>query len=121
MRSVTSPLIILSSRQALLRWFDHLNDERIAISDTGFINDQLVYQWIKYFRRATRDSVGPYRLLLCDGFGSHLTYEVVKFCEKNRILLFFLPAHSSYLLEPLDVGVFHIYKHPDEGYTHLGR
>lgn len=54
---------------------------------------------------------GVYRLLLCDRFGSHLTYEFVKFCEDHRIILFFLPPHSSHILQPLDVGVFSVYKH----------
>jgi hypothetical protein len=50
-------------------------------------------------------------MLLCDGYGSHLTYEFIQFCEKQRIVLFFIPPHSSHLLQPLDVGVFHVYKH----------
>lgn len=78
--SVISPLIVLSSRQALLRWFDHINDERVAISDSGFANDLLIYQWIQHFYRATAaNTVGVYRLLLCDGFGSHLTREFISF------------------------------------------
>ncbi|KAJ5543881.1 hypothetical protein N7513_003454 [Penicillium frequentans] len=36
---------------------------------------------------------------------------MVKFCEENGILLFFLPPHTSHLLQPLDVGVFNVYKH----------
>lgn len=50
-------------------------------------------------------------MLLCDQFGSHLTYEFVKYCEDHKIILFFLPPHSSHLLQPLDVGVFSAYKH----------
>lgn len=56
MGSVISPLIILSSRQALLRWFDHIDDERITVSDTDFANDLLIYQWIQYFHQATKGS-----------------------------------------------------------------
>lgn len=33
------------------------------------------------------------------------------FCEKNEIILFLLPPHTSHLLQPLDVGVFHAFKH----------
>ena len=36
---------------------------------------------------------------------------MLQFCEKHHILLFFLPLHTSHLLQPLDVGVFNIYKH----------
>lgn len=110
---VTPPLIILSSRQLLLRWFDLTkHDERLAVTDTGYINDILAYQWIQRFHKSTKDRrTGVYRLLLCDRFGSHLKYEFVKFCENTRIILFFLPPHSSHILRPLGVYVFGVYKH----------
>lgn len=50
-------------------------------------------------------------MLICDQFGSHLTYDFVKYCEDHKIIPFFLPPHSSHLLQPLDVGVFSAYKH----------
>jgi hypothetical protein len=76
------------------------------------MNDLLCYQWIQHFHLATRGkTVGTHRLLLCDGYGSHLTYELVKFCEEKDIILFFLPPKTSHYLQPLDVGVFHAYKH----------
>jgi hypothetical protein len=110
---VIPPVIIFSARQVLLRWFNHLqHDERVAVTDSGYINDQLAYQWIQHFHKSTKDQTkGVYRLLICDRFGSHLTYEFVRFCEINRIILFFLPPHSSHILQPLDVGVFSVYKH----------
>ncbi|KAJ5104254.1 hypothetical protein N7532_004783 [Penicillium argentinense] len=48
------PLIILSGRQALLRWFEGLHgDEHIAVTDTGYMNDVLAYQWIQLFHKWT--------------------------------------------------------------------
>jgi hypothetical protein len=107
------PLIILSGRQALLRWFEGLDsDEHIAVTDTGYMNDVLAYQWIQLFHKWTIGRTkGAKRLVLCDRFGSHLTRQFIKFCEKNNIILFFLLAHSSHILQPLDVGVFNVYKH----------
>ncbi|KAJ5543815.1 hypothetical protein N7513_003398 [Penicillium frequentans] len=108
----TPPLIILNARQLRNRWFEDLIDERIAVTDSGYINDLLAYQWIQLFEKSTRlRTKGIWRMLICDGFGSHLTYEFIKFCEDKKILLFFLPPHTSHLLRPLDVGVFNVYKH----------
>ena len=45
-------------------------------------------------------------VLLVDGRSSHIDIEVSKFCSENQILLYCLPAHSSHLLQPLDVGFF---------------
>lgn len=49
---------------------------------------------------------GEWRLLIFDGFESHLHLELVEFCLDNKIIPFCLPAHTSHVLQPLDVGVF---------------
>lgn len=45
-------------------------------------------------------------MLICDGFESHLSINVVEFCLDKKIIPFCLPAHTSHVLQPLDVGVF---------------
>jgi hypothetical protein len=47
-----------------------------------------------------------YRLLIFDGHGSHITKPFIKYCHHHRILLFILPPHSTYTLQPLDVVCF---------------
>ncbi|KAJ5121184.1 uncharacterized protein N7515_009145 [Penicillium bovifimosum] len=107
------PLIILSAKQALLRWFDAIQeDEHITVTDTGYFNDTLAYQWIQLFHKWTIGrTLGPKRLVICDRFGSYLTRQFVHFCEEKNIILFFLLSHTSHILQPLDVGVFSVYKH----------
>ena len=46
------------------------------------------------------------RVLICDGFGTHKTLEVLEFCFENDILLCRLPPHTSHKLQPCGVGVF---------------
>src|SRR6218665_891077 len=46
------------------------------------------------------------KLLIFDGHNSHLSSQVVKLALENNTELFCLPAHSSSILQPLDVGVF---------------
>jgi len=43
---------------------------------------------------------------LLDGHESHANYSFLDFAWKYRILVQVLPAHSSYLTQPLDVGLF---------------
>lgn len=108
------PFIIFPGKCILAGWFDVCDepDYIIGVSDSGYINDILAFQWIQHFEHHTRRRMlGVKRLLLCDGYGSHMTYEFIDFCEKNNILLYFLPPHTSHILQPLDVGVFHAYKH----------
>jgi hypothetical protein len=44
------------------------------------------------------------RVLICDGFGTHETLEIIEFCFENNILLCCLPSHTSHKLQPCDVA-----------------
>jgi hypothetical protein len=110
---VIPPFIILSAKCILQSWFNNTEiGNWIGVTETGYINDLIAYQWVQHFHHITKHRVkGTHRLLLCDGFGSHMTYEFVRFCEDHQIIIFFLIPHTSHILQPLDVGVFHAYKH----------
>jgi hypothetical protein len=45
-------------------------------------------------------------VLICDGFRTHETIEVLEFCLENNIILCRLPSHTSHKLQPCDVGPF---------------
>ena len=45
-----------------------------------------------------------HRLLILNGHGSHGTPEFDAFCKEKNIITLCIPAHSSHLLQPLDVG-----------------
>ena len=49
-------------------------------------------------------------LLILDGHASHVTINVIKLAHENNIHLLCLPAHTSHILQPLDVGVFYSFK-----------
>ena len=45
-------------------------------------------------------------MLLVDGHKAHVTQEVIEAATRNRGSIFSLPAHSSHLLQPLDLSLF---------------
>jgi hypothetical protein len=49
---------------------------------------------------------GKPRVLICDGFRTHKTLEILEFCFKNNIVLRRLPSHTSHKIQPCDVSVF---------------
>lgn len=49
---------------------------------------------------------GKPRVLICDGFGTHETLEILEFCLANNLILCRLPSHTSHKLQPCDVGPF---------------
>jgi len=64
-------------------------------------------QWLeRNFEPYTRSADGDdeYRLLTYDGHESHITYEFIEYAYAHQINCF--PAHSTHLLQPLDVVSF---------------
>ncbi|EEA24638.1 pogo transposable element, putative [Talaromyces marneffei ATCC 18224] len=112
---IVPPLIIFKSRHNQAKWYtDPIlpPDWSITHSPKGWTSDELGLQWLeKIFEPFTRPlTVGAYRLLILDGHSSHLTPEFNRACEKSNIITCCLPAYSSHILQPLDVGVFSVLK-----------
>jgi hypothetical protein len=62
---------------------------------------------LKHFDQHTKaGQVGAYRLLILDGHESHLNQDSKDYCLGNNILMLCMPAHSSHILQPLDVVLF---------------
>jgi hypothetical protein len=114
------PLIILEGKIHLEYWYQNqygIQDWRVAVSDNGWTNDALGYEWIKHFDQFTRHrTVGTYRLLILDGHSSHATPEFDTFCTENNIITECLPPHTSHILQPLDIACFSPLK---TAYSHL--
>jgi hypothetical protein len=93
-------------------WLQDFNPELyscfFASSASGWTNDDLGYAWLtNIFDRETKDKARRgWRLLILDDHGSHLTMKYINYCDTNRILLITYPPYSTYLLQPLDVGIF---------------
>lgn len=49
---------------------------------------------------------GQPRILISDGFETHESHDVLKFCLENNIIPCRLPSHTSHKLQPCDVSVF---------------
>ncbi|KAF5847260.1 hypothetical protein GGP41_003557 [Bipolaris sorokiniana] len=79
-----------------------------ACSDTGYTDSYISLQWLqRTFDPETKERAGGKpRVLVCDGFGTHETLEVLEFCFANNIVLCRLPSHTSHKLQPCDVAVF---------------
>jgi hypothetical protein len=107
------PCLIFKGKVYIEAWFDDLpRDWRFEVSDNGWTTDEISLRWLqKLFIPSTNSRVrGQYRLLILDGHGSHLTPQFDRICAENNIIPLCMPAHSSHLLQPLDVGCFAVLK-----------
>ncbi|KYG41993.1 hypothetical protein M433DRAFT_147180 [Acidomyces richmondensis BFW] len=79
-----------------------------ACSESGYTDSKISLEWLKrVFDPQTKEQAqGEKRVLICDGFGTHETVEILEFCFDNNILLCRLPSHISHKLQPCDISVF---------------
>jgi hypothetical protein len=76
-------------------------------TEKGWISDEVALAWLQHtFIPETSTTPQRPRLLIVDGHGSHETDDFMWNCYYHNIHLLFLPAHTSHVLQPLDVGVF---------------
>jgi len=82
------------------------DDTRYNCSPSGWMESQQFVEWFeKTFIMSTNHLEGN-KLLIFDGHSSHISTKVVNLAVANNIELLCLPAHTSSILQPLDVGVF---------------
>ncbi len=72
------------------------------------MDGELFYSWALNFTEETAflRRGGQKLLLVFDGYAGHLTFRTLNHLKTNGIIVAGLPAHTSHVLQPLDVGVF---------------
>jgi hypothetical protein len=104
------PFIIGAGQYHLANWYQEAtlpDGWVIATSQNGWTDNELGLEWLKHFDRSTSKRTNSrYRLLILDGHESHHSADFERYCEANKIITLCMPAHSSHLLQPLDVGCF---------------
>ena len=105
------PLIIFKGENFQTGWIpnDMNTTWNWSCNTKGWTCDKIAKAWIKkVFEPVTRAKVtnGEKRVLICDGHGSHVSADFVRYCLDAGIILLLMPPHSSHLCQPLDVGVF---------------
>ena len=110
-----APMIILPGVEHQARFYTETSIENktlVALTDTGYTNDELSLKWLEHFDKMTNARrMGTYRLLLLDGHGSHTTKQFLQYCHDRKIICYRLLPHTTHLMQPLDVVVFQPYKH----------
>ena len=108
-RQVIPPFIIFAGKYYLSTQYqeDIPRDQAIVVSDNGWTTNELGVAWLQHFIAYTKDRrVGAQQLLIIDGHESHNSLEFQVICKENKIYTLYMPPHSLYLLQPLNVGCF---------------
>ena len=79
------------------------------VSETGWSNSVIFRRryienhLLKYLHERSKDN--PV-LILYDGHRSHVNISLINWAQTENLILFILPAHTSHVLQPLDIGCF---------------
>ena len=108
-----NPLVIFKAKSIQEQWFkkDFLAKYpswHVTFSENGWTSNDIALEWLEkvFLPQTEPDSVADARLLIVDGHGSHTSDEFMTICYLNNVHLLFLPAHTSHVLQPLDLGCF---------------
>lgn len=108
------PLVIFRGVNVWTSWIPSEEEEQYkgmtyTASQNGWMTSEI---FRKYFTTTFLQHVGDKRpiLVIYDGHASHLDNSVIEFARNENIHILKLPAHSSHLLQPLDLAVFRSFK-----------
>ena len=108
------PFLVVQGVNHLANWYTESGlpyDWAIKPTSNGWTDNETGLEWLKHFDKHTaRTAKGPYRMLVLDGHESHDSADFQSYCKSNNIIPLCLPAHSSHLTQPLDVGCFSVLK-----------
>lgn len=111
---VLPPFLILQGVNHLAPWYTECglpNTWMIKTSANGWTTNDTALEWIQHFDKYTAGRrQGGFRMIVLDGHESHLSAQFEDFCKEKNIITLCLPAHSSHLTQPLDVGCFSVLK-----------
>ena len=78
-----------------------------TVSDSGWSNSSILKMYLQdHFMKYIQREAGEPILLLYDGHTSHVSLSVLQWARENNIIILILPAHTSHVIQPLDVGCF---------------
>jgi hypothetical protein len=106
-------MVIFKGKSLQTTWFPSrlVPDWIYTTSENGWTAKVIGLEWLRriYIPETTPD-LGRHRMLILDGHGSHINIEFMWMCRQHRIHVLYLPAHSSHLLQPLDLAPFSVVK-----------
>jgi hypothetical protein len=108
------PFVLVKGVNHLANWYSETDlplDWVIKPTSNGWTDNETGLEWLKHFDKHTYGHTkGGYRMLVLDGHDSHISAEFDEYCKAHNIVPIGLPAHSSHLTQPLDVGCFNALK-----------
>lgn len=111
---VLPPFLLVQGKNHLASWYTECDLPPTWIikpTANGWTDNNTALEWIQHFNKHTLvRRKGAWRMIVLDGHESHQSAQFEEYCKEHKIITICLPAHSSHLTQPLDVGCFSVLK-----------
>lgn len=105
--SFITPFFIFKRKKNIARLLDGAPPgSQASVTDSGWINGEKFFDWLRYFVEQVRPSPEKKVLLLLDNHESHKFYPALEYARENNVILLSFPPHTTHRLQPLDVAVY---------------
>lgn len=112
------PFLIFPLKNLPVSVFDFVQNEKIVVGGqcSGWMNIALFGAWVKLFVshvqkiKKKRDLEDQKSVLFLDAHSSRLNPEAIKLLQENNIMMVTFPAHSSHILQMLDLVINPVFK-----------
>lgn len=104
-----TPVVILKGATLQGQWFPaSFPTWKFDSTPTGWSSSEIALRWLNevYLPETKPENPSKYRLLVLDEHTTHTSAEFMYNAYCNRVIIEYLPSHSSHLTQPLDVSVF---------------
>ena len=111
-----SPLVVFPGtnfRQTFMEHFyNELPDAVFGRSGNGWMDQELFLNWLQsgFDPECTKKGIKRPILLMVDGARVHISLDISKFCDQNRIILYVFFPNATHLIQPLDLSFMGIVK-----------
>ena len=103
---VQPPYIVFAAKQISPLWTVYeVNGSRFAVSDNGWVDQELFNFWLTNHFLPNAVSRRPL-LLLLDGHSSHFEPYSIQFAREHDVVIFCLPPHTTHECQLLDTSFF---------------
>lgn len=100
------PYVVYKGQNVYRAWCEGYKEARFSATESGWFGTFTFTDFfIKCYLPEAKKLPGK-KLLLGDNLSSHISLQVIDLCRENNIEFVCLPANSTHLMQPLDVGLF---------------
>lgn len=115
------PGIIFKGQKLQWQWFTEQFRSIVPpewgfeVSENGWTSNEIAIKWLRdifvpAINKIRNDDESRAVLLVLDGHDSHRSVDLMTMCYRHNVHPCWLPAHTSHGLQPLDNGIFSVFK-----------